>query len=153
MSAARCLGRRGSVPQERAEHGLVVIPVVPLPDPLVQVAGKPACRDRVVGSAHVGLEVAEEALNRVRVYVAIDVDALRVLDATELVDASTTAPCSTTPATPSTTPPSKAGANKESSATAHSRSRSPMTPSTRSSATKSSNTSNTQPHSLPSSTA
>lgn len=87
MKSRRCLDRRGCVQQERAEHGLVVVAVVPLPDPFVQVAGKPTGRDRVMGAAHVGLEVAEEALDGVRVYVALDVDALRVADAAELVDA------------------------------------------------------------------
>src|SRR5207248_3050398 len=44
-----------------------------------------AGRNVVVCSAHVGLEVPEEAFDGVGVYVAFDVDALRVLDAAEPV--------------------------------------------------------------------
>src|SRR5438045_8668845 len=39
--------------------------------------------------AHVGLEVPEESFNGVGVYITFDVDALRVLDPAELVDART----------------------------------------------------------------
>src|SRR5581483_5466197 len=56
------------------------VSVVPLPDPLVQIRGEVAGRDRVVGAANVGFEVPEEPFDGLSVYVSADVDALRVVD-------------------------------------------------------------------------
>ena len=84
MSKGGCLDGLRCVSQERAEHRLVVVPVVPLPDPFVQVAGKPPSRDRVMGPAQVGLEVAEEPFDCVRVDVAAHVQALAVVNAAML---------------------------------------------------------------------
>jgi len=75
------LGRCSRVVEQAAEHRVVIVAMVPLPDPLVQVTAKPVRRDRVVHTAHVGLEVAEEALDGIRVRLALDLDALRVADA------------------------------------------------------------------------
>src|SRR5437667_5565561 len=46
--------------------------------PLVEVGLKPALRDRVVRAAHARFKQAKEAFNRLRVDVALDVDALAV---------------------------------------------------------------------------
>jgi hypothetical protein len=75
------LDRRAA--EKLAEHRLVVVAVVPLPHPFVEVATEPPLRNGVMRSAHVGLEVPEEAFDGVCVDVAADVDALRVPDATE----------------------------------------------------------------------
>src|SRR5688572_4419898 len=74
-SLCRCV--REYLPEERR----FVLPVVELPDPLVQVRVEPAARNRVVGAAYVVLEVPEEPFDRVRMHVTADVDVLLVVDA------------------------------------------------------------------------
>jgi hypothetical protein len=54
--------------------------VIPSPRPLVDVTLKPLVRDGVVCSAHARLEQAEEAVNRLGVNVALDVELGRVAD-------------------------------------------------------------------------
>lgn len=62
------------------EHRLAGAPLVVAPGVLVQVGLEPLARDLLVGTAHPGLEIAEEALDRVRVDVAIDVMPRGVVD-------------------------------------------------------------------------
>lgn len=62
------------------EHRFVVVPAVPLPNPLVEVALEPAPRDRVMGTTDIGFEVAKEAINRLGVNLALDVYPRPVID-------------------------------------------------------------------------
>jgi hypothetical protein len=78
-----------ALPISLLEHRFVVVAAVPLPHPLVEVGAKPALRHGVMRSAKVGLKVAEEPFDGVRVDVAADVNALTVLDAAERVTALT----------------------------------------------------------------
>src|SRR5436853_3068602 len=59
-AAGRLAALDRGVAEQGAEHRFVVVAVVPLPDPPVQVAGKPLGRDGVVCAANVRLEVPEE---------------------------------------------------------------------------------------------
>src|SRR5689334_626456 len=73
------------VGQKLAEHGFVIVSVVPLPHPLVEVGTEPSRGDGVMGSANVRLEVTEEPFDGVGVDVAADVDPLRVANPAMLV--------------------------------------------------------------------
>src|SRR5581483_78369 len=67
--------------EEVIEHRRDGIAAVVAPHPLVQVALEPLGRDRVMRSAHAGLEQAEEALHGLCVNIAFDVDPVAVADA------------------------------------------------------------------------